>query len=66
MEEPLTFVEANKDKAWQAATKKEIESILRNQTWDVVDRPINRKPITRKWLFKTKRGSTGVPDKLKA
>jgi hypothetical protein len=66
MEEPLTFAEADKDKAWQAATKKEIDSILRNKTWDVVDRPRNRKPISGKWLFKIKRGLTGVPDKLKA
>ena len=66
MEEPLTFAKADKDKAWQAATKKEIDSILRIKTWDVVDRPRNRKPITGKWLFKIKRGSIGVPDKLKA
>ena len=66
MEEPLTFVEADKDKAWQAATKKEIDSILRNQTWNMVDRPRIKKLITGKWLFKIKRGSTSVPDKLKA
>ena len=66
MEEPLTFAEAEKDTAWQAATKKEIDSILRNHTWDVVDRPTNKKPITGKWLFKTKKRPIGVPAKLKA
>ena len=48
MEEPLTFAKAQKDTAWQAATKKEIDSILRNHTWDVVDMPTNKKPITGK------------------
>ena len=66
MEEPLTFTEAAKDIAWQAATKKEIDSILRNYTWDVVDRPTNKKSITGKWLFKTKKGPIGAPVKLKA
>jgi hypothetical protein len=42
MEEPITFSEAVKDKGCKEAMQKEIDSILKNNTWEVViDRQIN-------------------------
>lgn len=39
---------------------------MKNETWDIVDRPGNRKPITAKWLYKIKRNSKGKITKFKA
>ena len=66
MEEPLDFNSASQDAKWQSAIQKEVDAILRNRTWDIIDRPSNRKPITAKWIFKLKRTTEGVVNKLKA
>ena len=44
----------------------EIESILRNDTWDLVELPKNKTPIGCKWLFKPKMNADGSIEKLKA
>jgi hypothetical protein len=36
---PCTFAEAEQDAAWQAAMQEEIDSVKRNQTWELVDLP---------------------------
>jgi len=43
----------------------EIESILRNDTWDLVELPKNKTPIGCKWLFKPKMNADGSIEKLK-
>ena len=48
MEEPLDFSIASQHAEWQSAIQKEVDAILRNRTWDIIDRPSNRKPITAK------------------
>jgi hypothetical protein len=35
MGEPCTFAEAEQDAAWQAAMQEEIDSVKRNQTWEL-------------------------------
>jgi hypothetical protein len=57
-EEPLSYSQAAKDPGWRESLNKEVDSILKNDTWKVVNRPQGRKPITGKWLFKVKRGSS--------
>lgn len=57
IEEPLHFHEAVQYPGWKAAIESEVDSVLSNHTWEVVDRPIGRKPITAKWIFKTKKAS---------
>ncbi|MCO5567767.1 hypothetical protein L7F22_021462 [Adiantum nelumboides] len=44
----------------------EYDSILHNQTWELVDRPKKRKVIGTKWVFKAKFKSDGSLDKYKA
>eukprot|EP00253_Pinus_taeda_P024404 PITA_24404 len=44
----------------------EIESIPRNDTWDLVELPKNKTPIGCKWLFKPKMNVDGSIEKLKA
>ena len=39
---------------WKEAIKSEIDSILQNHTWELVDLPPGSKPLGYKWIFKRK------------
>ena len=41
---------------WLAAMGDEMESLHKNQTWELAKRPVGRKIVTCKWLFKKKDG----------
>jgi hypothetical protein len=66
LEEPLTFTEAYSHPGWKEAIIREADSLKRNQTWTVVNRPAHTNTIQAKWIFKTKKGPTGSIAKLKA
>ena len=44
----------------------EVESILQNHTWELIDIPPGNKPIGYKWIFKRKLKADGSIDKYKA
>lgn len=44
----------------------EQELLSKNHTWDLVDLPTSVKPLTARWIYKTKIGADGRPSKLKA
>jgi hypothetical protein len=62
----MTFEEAEGHEGWRQAMAKEVESIVKNKTWDKVDRPDHKVPITGKWIYKIKWGTNGEIKKLKA
>jgi hypothetical protein len=64
--EPCTFAEAEQDVAWQAAMQEEIDSIKRNQTWELADLSQGHRAITLKWVYKLKRNEAGEIVKHKA
>ena len=39
---------------WKEAINDEVESILQNHTWELVDLPLGLKPLGYKWIFKKK------------
>eukprot|EP00253_Pinus_taeda_P033310 PITA_33310 len=43
-----------------------MESLHKNEAWDLVDLPVGRKPIGRKWVFKKKTNAEGKVEKFKA
>ena len=54
---PNTFEEAlnsNEHKEWQKAMDSEINSLMKNKTWKIVDRPKDKKVIDIKWVYKRK------------
>ena len=51
---------------WKEAINDEVESILRNHTWELVDLPPSSKPLGYKWIFKKKMKADGSIDKYKA
>ncbi|GJT96449.1 retrotransposon protein, putative, ty1-copia subclass [Tanacetum coccineum] len=61
--EPLTYQEvvACEDSSkWKAAMKKDMDSLRKNKTWELVDHPAGQKLVSCKWLFKIKEGIEGV------
>jgi hypothetical protein len=51
---------------WKEAVQSEMESIMSNGTWEVVDRPYGCKPVGCKWVFKKKLSPDGTIEKYKA
>ncbi|XP_073062026.1 uncharacterized protein [Primulina eburnea] len=67
--DPKTFDEAiNSQDAlfWKEAINDEMDSIMANKTWELVDLPLGSKPIDCKWIFKKKMKTNGTIDKFKA
>jgi hypothetical protein len=50
---------------WKEAIRSEIDSILSNETWELVDRPYGCKSVCCKWVFKKKLRPDGTIDKHK-
>ena len=51
---------------WKKAIHSEIDSILQNHTWELVDLLPSCKPVSSKWVFKRKRKVDGSINKYKA
>jgi hypothetical protein len=51
---------------WKEAVQSEMDSIMSNGTWEVVDRPYGCKPVGCKWVFKKKLRPNGTIEKYKA
>jgi len=68
-EDPKTYDEAIKSidsSFWKEAIKSELDSIISNHTWELVDLPVGSKPIGSKWIFKKKIRLDGSIKKFKA
>ncbi|XP_052185243.1 uncharacterized protein LOC127796879 [Diospyros lotus] len=69
-EEPVSYQEAcssNYKTNWLKAIKEEMESLQKNKTWIVVNKPKDQKVIGCKWIFKRKPGIPSVePARFKA
>ena len=57
--EPKKFEEASKDKYWVKAMNEELDQIEKNNTWELVPRPIKKNIIGSKWVFKNKMNEQG-------
>lgn len=62
-DEPVSIQEALKDKRWKAACVDEIDSIDKNETWILIEKPHGVKLIGLKWVFKIKRNADGSINK---
>lgn len=68
-DEPRSFDEAMKSGEkveWERATNSEYDSLMKNQTWILVDKPEKQKVIDNKWVFKVKRNPNGSIERYKA
>ena len=51
---------------WKQAADSEYDSLLQNETWDLVPLPSGKKPIGSRWIFKVKYGANGKVERFKA
>jgi hypothetical protein len=51
---------------WKTAMKEELNSLIKNETWELVPCPSQRSVIKNKWVFRTKYKADGSLDKFKA
>jgi len=56
---PISFKEAARDGHWLKVMEEEIDSIKRNQTWELVELLPNKKSIALKWIYKVKVNADG-------
>lgn len=67
--DPDTFSKAmncRQSTLWYDAMKEEMNSMAQNQVWDLVELPDGYKPIGCKWVYKTKKDSSGNIERYKA
>ncbi|CAL5439703.1 unnamed protein product [Camellia sinensis] len=67
--EPESFQEAQNHKeksSWQQSMQEEMQSLQKNQTYDLVKLPQGRKALQNKWVFKLKKDGSGKLVKYKA
>ena len=62
----FTFEEASSDENWRKARDDDIHAIEKNNTWELVNFPTNKRPIGVKWVYKTKYNPKGEIDRFKA
>jgi len=48
---PIIYEQAIHHLGWQAAMDDEIQSIMKNQTWTLIQLPPYKKAITSKWII---------------
>ena len=63
--EPISLEEALARPHWRKAMEEELRSIQKNNTWEMVNLPSNKKAIEVKWVFKTKVKPSGEIAKYK-
>ena len=69
LSKPLSIDEAlsRPDSAhWRTAMETEYNSLIKNNTWTLVDPPPNESIVSSKWLFRRKYKSDGSIDRYKA
>ena len=68
VEEPTTLkkaLESDHAENWKAAADSEYQSLLKNETWELVELPPGRKAITCRWVFKVKHDENGQVERFK-
>ena len=64
--EPPTYKIASQDPKWVHAMQQELQALIANNTWVLVDLPAHKKPIGNKWVYKTKFHADGTIERHKA
>jgi transposase InsO family protein len=64
--EPKTFNQAVGNPCWLDAMQSEFQALLSNHTWTLCPRPLHKKVVRNKWVFKLKQKPDGSIDRYKA
>jgi hypothetical protein len=63
---PSSFEEAEKLQVWKDSMLEEYKSIIKNNVWDIVQRPKDKSVVSSKWMYKIKHEADGSVEKFKA
>jgi hypothetical protein len=63
---PSSYEEATGEQVWQDAMVEEYNSIMKNDVWEIVSRPVGKSVIDSRWLYKVKHAIDGNIEKYKA
>ncbi|GKA19576.1 retrovirus-related pol polyprotein from transposon TNT 1-94 [Tanacetum coccineum] len=64
--EPSRYKQAVQYSGWRQAMDKELVALEKNNTWTLTVLPPRHKPISSKWVYKTKYNPDGTVERLKA
>ena len=59
---PISYEETTSDERWIQAMNEEIQSIEKNNTWELTSFPVGKKPIGVKWVYNIKYKPNGNID----
>jgi hypothetical protein len=62
---PTSYEKVAQHPAWKEVIKQEYESIMKNESWTLVNLSSRKVPITMKLMYKTKTTIDGSMEKLK-
>ncbi|XP_019256261.1 PREDICTED: uncharacterized protein LOC109234647 [Nicotiana attenuata] len=63
---PRNWREAFADSRWKQAMIEEMKALSKNETWDLVTSPLNKKLVGCKWVFTVKHKADGSIERFKA
>ncbi|RDY07817.1 hypothetical protein CR513_08025, partial [Mucuna pruriens] len=63
---PTSVQEALKDVNWVQAIKEKMEALEKNSTWEIVDRPKDKRVVGCRWIYIVKCKSDGTLERYKA
>ena len=53
------YKKEGKDDFWKQAMKEELDQIVRNETWELVPRLVEKNVLGTKWVFRNKMNEQG-------
>ncbi|RVX02364.1 putative mitochondrial protein [Vitis vinifera] len=63
---PNSVQEALADPRWKAAMNEEMKSLQKNETWELVECPLGKKPVGCRWIYTVKYKADGSIERFKA
>lgn len=66
VDEDVTFSQAILDPAWKGAMTEEFDSLVQNDTWELVPLPPGKKAISARWVYRAKHELNPTRVRLKA
>ncbi|RVW25420.1 Retrovirus-related Pol polyprotein from transposon RE1 [Vitis vinifera] len=63
---PNSVQEALADPRWKVAMNEEMKSLQKNETWELVECPLGKKPVGCRWIYTVKYKADGSIERFKA